>query len=387
MQLPLDSIIETMEGFKPVTEVYGSTKVPGFNGCKTVFSKIASSTNMSRDCRKCYRLRTRYAELTAPYDSLILAIKGEEMPEYVKTGGRKFANCEKLVSLLRETPLLELKPGDWVLVRKRADFEGILPEEMKYWDDDMFRLLGLFIADGYLNMKNRYRQVFWSQSVNGIHGRIREYYVNALRRLGYNVKLYERAYRFYIDNAMLARIFEKYASDGRDHARFTLHLANLPLEKLRMVIQGYFDGDGWVMIDRNGLVQIGFSDSPENLRMLKFALHRFGIRTSVVKTRRKVSKKYGISGTEHYILITGEDVIRYIEVIGSCVKPLPVSYIEEWKMKKRGKKGTRMLTWEYELQKISSIYEVGELPVYSVKTESARNIVVDMIVVSTSYMS
>jgi intein/homing endonuclease len=383
--LPPDTLIETMEGFKPIEEVHNPMVVPCYVDEKTNFGKVVSPVAVLQGLKKCCRLRTRYLELVASYDHPIFAVRKERMPNDSRThksvtrnGERKSILCGErrktwlLKDRIEEIPLCELKPGDWILVKRRASFEGVLPDDCKDWTPDHWRLLGLCMADGYLNSRSRYRQVFWSQ----IKDDTRKYYMNALKSLGYDVKDY-KGERFYVDSAPLLRIYQKLIGLGNGRVGWTLKVVNLPLDCLRYVVQGYLDGDGWATKDKNGLVQMGFSDSPENLRLLKLALMRFGIRTSVIKERRKGSKKRGNSGVEHYILVTGEDVDKFAKEIGSCVKKIPEKKSKPYSFKV----GVRRFSEDYEFQRIEKIEEAGVQPVYDIRVDPDHNFIAEGVVV------
>jgi intein/homing endonuclease len=380
--LPPNTLIETKEGFKSIEEVHNPMVVPCYVNEKTEFGRITSPIAIYQGIKKCYKLKTKYVELVASYDHPIFAVREGNMPEdsrchrsATRRGKRKLTmnGRERRTWLLKdrigEVPLYELKTGDWILVKRRTSFNGSIPEECKNWTPDEWRLLGLCIADGYLNSRLRYRQVFWSQ----LKEETRSYYMNALTNSGYHVKDY-RGIKFYVDSASLLHIYQKLIGLGNDKVGWTLKVLNLPLNALKYVIQGYLDGDGWAMKDKNGLVQIGFSDRPENLRLLKLALMRFGVRTSVIKERRKESKKWG---TEHYILITGEDVDKFAREIGACVKKIPEKKSRSFVQKM----GVRPFSEEYEFQRIEEIKEVGEFPVYDIRVDPDHNFIAEGIVV------
>lgn len=374
---PANTVIALENCYEYINKIVAKQTLPTYKDKKCLIGSTATDA-IPQGEKLCYTVKTKYSSIEATFDHPIFGIKKNLMPIDQRTGG--------LESLIEEIPLIELENGDWILTINGAGFNGKDIEHFKNWNNDQYKFLGMFLADGNLQRS----QICISQKKDRLT--FKEYFSIAKTYFGAKQSDSDTNDRFWINNTELRNIFEDilYKNGIKDPH---LNIANLPLTKLKYFLQGFFDGNGWITGKSEFKYQIGFS-APENvLTEIKLALFRFGIFSSNVKKQKKKShiiktahKEYMISGIDTYIIITGVNARKYIKTIGSFVKIFPE--IENTTIQGHGIKGIRNFTDDFHFERIYEIEKSTEKFVYDLRIEPDHNFVANnMVVHNTPHMA
>lgn len=158
---------------------------------------------------------------------------------------------------------------------------------------DLLRLFGYFLAEGHISDKPSKTCITLTFNMKEIE------YIEDVRRIckklfGLDVKIKEFPKRntsiINIYNAQLARFFKKLFGNGAANKRIPDFIMKLPIQKQKSLIKGFWRGDGYVNLNRNGPRAGYVTISYQLAQQIKILLLRQKITPSIYLEKEKISK-------------------------------------------------------------------------------------------------
>ena len=190
-------------------------------------------------------------------------------------------------------------------------------------DEKLMYLIGFYIAEGYARKGNRHYQICFSVSDPENRRRVEEY----IKEI-FDVKPYKSRESFTISGKSVYYLFTNYLSLGSNAYNKSLEFFMLfPKEKIKYILQGYYDGDG----STDGLRVRCVSVNKILLKQIELLLLKFGIFSTIyseIKSpkRGKVADFYLKRGREvpktklHYLNIQSSFAKKFYREINFKLK-------------------------------------------------------------------
>jgi len=193
-------------------------------------------------------------------------------------------------------------------------------------DEHFMKLAGYYLAEGSVNFGERgalFRLDF------GPH---EKQYTDEVVDLIYKVfgikaKCYlgKTSRRVYVSSIILGHFFSNLFGSGAANKRIPSWLLTLPTEKQKMLLYGYWLGDGSFHTSYNRQVMAASTSSQQLAFGLRIILHRLGILHNLTYTKTKPSQIDGrviVSGRKHYIIqVNSNGTVKLKRLLG-----LPTNY-------------------------------------------------------------
>lgn len=217
--------------------------------------------------------------------------------------------------------------------KSKYDFRSkILPKKIPL-SSDLLRLFGYFISEG--NIQDKPSKTFISFSLNINEKEIAEDISNISKKLfGLETKkrenIPENGMIIYIYNAQLARFFKKLFGNDAQHKKFPEFIMKLPPEKQKFLIEGFWKGDGYINLKRDG-PRAGYSTISYQLtQQIKCLLLRQKIIPSIYVDKEKV--RNGVNHKKSYRIHIGqrESLIKLSSILKKTYSPKSFSSIDSW---------------------------------------------------------
>ncbi|WP_461865262.1 LAGLIDADG family homing endonuclease [Thermococcus sp.] len=228
----------------------------------------------------------------------------------------------------------ELKIGDFIAVPRRVPVNGTptklskdsieKPKTAKsrlslpdVADEEFWHVIGLLTGEGYSQKRGNSATIYFTNSDDSLIERVYTY----LKSLGLNPTIRDShkgktAKEVYASGIELYQLVEWLGISGNSaEKRVPPQLFTARLNDIEAFLRGYFDAEATVDKKRAKITLV--SASKELLKGIQHLLLRFGIKSQLHETQsRATNGKMKTAKTYYRLFITGEDVLRFKEIIG-----------------------------------------------------------------------
>jgi hypothetical protein len=295
-RIPTSLGIKEIKDISPGDLVYGADGLPK----KVLFSK--SRAGVEQKCS----IKTFYNEypLVCSEDHKILVSDREGIVREISA--KEVTKQDYLILPKLQGPLGEpsLCIGDYCNV----DDTTLKYESGEYWahvkgsqrwirfnlpvDYSLGRVFGLYLAEGYSSSKSH--QVVWT-----FHIREKDTYGEEIREFArfLGLSTHERiledkhTYHVSINNKLLARFLRELFGHGAANKHIGFDVTKFSREFLLGLVDGYFDGDGNLCVQKTSITLRATSISRQLLEQFRFILALLGI-TSAIRERKGKYREY-----------------------------------------------------------------------------------------------
>lgn len=228
----------------------------------------------------------------------------------------KFQNNKTpIINNLHWKQVSDIKVGDLVAVVKNSYYRGDKEQDLR-----LIKVLAYLIADGHLGKSS----IYFSNTVKEVLTEIEESLGYFKCKLGYtnknNYQITTLDTRHFSINPLNKFIKDIGLWNKRSNNKFIPNIIyQLPNEQLAVFLSRLFSTDGYLAINRNNAIDLGYSST--SLRLvedLQRLLLRFGI-TSSIKERKTFWNYKGVrkEGTAYCLSIYGKkNTLKFINEIG-----------------------------------------------------------------------
>ena len=184
-------------------------------------------------------------------------------------------------------------------------------------DEKFWYLIGLLVGEGYAQNRGGSATVYFTNNDERLIQYVYEYLqvlgLNPTIRDGHNGK---SAKEVYVSSVEFYSLMEWLGlTGGSKNKKVPPQLFRARLEDIRGFLRGYFDAEGTVDKKRPKVTVV--SASKELLKGVQHLLLRFGIKSQLHETKaRATNGKMKAPRTYYRLFITGEDAIKFKEMVG-----------------------------------------------------------------------
>ena len=234
-----------------------------------------------------------------------------------------FINIKVIEKNNKLYPLAHTKP--YGKTKSYAQTKGIAINKMIDVDDKLLRLIGFYLAEGYVGHYKRGGRVAFS------FGKKEKAYIKDVEQLllevfGVNAYIKDKktATSIEVYSKILASFFAQFGK-GAFKKTIPKWIILLPPEKQKALLEGYFKGDGCLSKGKYNHISCT-TISPQLIMSVRIILHRLGIINGYRKYNSKGFSEY--EGREirhrheqHVISIWGKSAVELIQYLNLQTKP------------------------------------------------------------------
>ena len=234
-----------------------------------------------------------------------------------------FINTKTIEKNNKLYPLVHTKP--YGKTKSYAQTKGIAINKMIDVDDKLLRLIGFYLAEGYVGHYKRGGRVAFS------FGKKEKAYIKDVEQLllevfGVNAYIKDKktATSIEVYSKILASFFAQFGK-GAFKKTIPKWIILLPPEKQKALLEGYFKGDGCLSKGKYNHISCT-TISPQLIMSVRIILHRLGIINGYRKYNSKGFSEY--EGREirhrheqHVISIWGKSAVELIQYLNLQTKP------------------------------------------------------------------
>ncbi|MHA1304537.1 MAG: DNA gyrase subunit A, partial [Candidatus Heimdallarchaeaceae archaeon] len=194
----------------------------------------------------------------------------------------------------------DIKEGDYIVCRPKATFpENYVEINGITIDEDMAYLLGLFLADGWIDRNNRgYHRISFSSESKEVMDKVQKIISKKFNKHE-NIKFKDVFYLNINSQEINKKLIETFNFENKYAHNISIprQIYQSPKEVIFAFISGFIEGDGYIHKDRHTI--IAYSTSEMFLREFQILLFSLGIVSSLYLHRNK-DKQYKQSKKPNY---------------------------------------------------------------------------------------
>ncbi|MBI2046853.1 iron-sulfur cluster assembly scaffold protein [Candidatus Pacearchaeota archaeon] len=289
------------------------------------------------------QLKNKLGIINITPEHLVYAMKVPKKQRFFRNKGKKelipswyHAENLKKGDIILYPILKEEKDTDYLKINiskpkydfKSKEIPGKIPLDL-----DLLRLFGYFLAEG--NIQDKPCKTFISFALNINEREIVEDIRKISKKLfNLDIKVKEKPEKkticVFLYSARMARWFKELFGNGAEHKKIPNFIMNLPAKKQKSLIYGFWKGDGYVNLNREG-PRAGFvTISLQLAQQIKLLLLRQKIVPSIYKEKERIIN--GVNHRKAYRIHVGQrdSLIKLCNILD--IKYLPKSYasIDSW---------------------------------------------------------